>query len=88
MRRLRTYEHMAQKMYKCDNCNREPIFPGDIYRGEVFAHNRKIIVKRYHDIPHCSDLPDPEEVYNELERIAKIETIDFTIKKETLEDVA
>jgi hypothetical protein len=44
MRRLRTYEHMAQKMYSCNNCNRSPIFPGDVYRGEVFAHNKRIIV--------------------------------------------
>lgn len=62
---------MAQKTYSCNNCNRSPIFPGDVYRGEVFAHNKRIIVMRYHVMPHCDDFPDPDEVrriFEEMDR--------------------
>jgi hypothetical protein len=83
MRKLRTYERMAQKTYCCDNCHRAPIFPGDVYRGEVYAHNHRIIIKRCHVMPNCSDFPDPEEVYRLL-----VETAEYgeNLERQTVQE--
>lgn len=68
-RHLRTFERIAYNEYHCDQCG-HPIFPGDLYRGEVWVYKQgrsRVITWRYHVNPWC-----PEDHHDEEESQAEI----------------
>jgi len=62
MRRLRTYQHMANKEHWCDHCLNF-IQPGEFYEGIVYANNGRIFVVKNHVDPRYPEPEDPHEEY-------------------------
>ncbi len=73
MRRLREYEHIAEKLHDCDRCFTQ-IHPGDLYKGSVFATSKSILVLKEHLIPYCSVDPD-DDMRADLEEFGGLEGI-------------